>query len=31
MMVPGDVVRGVEVHVEVARAIDDWLASGFDD
>jgi predicted alpha/beta-hydrolase family hydrolase len=25
MMVPGDSVRGVSVHVEVQRAIDDWL------
>jgi predicted alpha/beta-hydrolase family hydrolase len=25
MLVPGDSVRGVSVHVEVQRAIDDWL------
>ena len=25
-MRPGDVVRGVEKHVEVDRAVDDWLA-----
>jgi hypothetical protein len=28
MVRPGDVVRGVEAHVEVVRAIDHWLASG---
>ncbi len=27
MLRPGDVVRGVESHVEVARAVDDWLAA----
>lgn len=27
MMTPGDVVRGVEAHVEVARAVDRWLAT----
>ena len=28
MLFPGDVVRGAEAHVEVVRAIDNWLASG---
>jgi hypothetical protein len=28
MLVPGDVIRGAEAHVEVTRAVDDWLASG---
>ncbi|HET8665074.1 MAG TPA: hypothetical protein VFM08_12220 [Nocardioides sp.] len=28
MLLPGDVVRGVEAHVEAARAVDDWLRSG---
>lgn len=28
MLLPGDVVRGAEAHVEVARAVDNWLASG---
>jgi len=27
LMTPGDVVRGVEAHVEVVRAIDTWLAA----
>ena len=27
LMTPGDVVRGVEAHVEVVRAIDAWLAA----
>ena len=27
ILVPGDLVRGVEEHVEVARAVVDWLAA----
>jgi len=27
MTLPGDVVRGAEMHVDVVRAVDSWLAS----
>jgi predicted alpha/beta-hydrolase family hydrolase len=29
MLKPGDAIRGAEAHVEVTRAVDDWLAAAF--
>jgi predicted alpha/beta-hydrolase family hydrolase len=28
LLMPGDVIRGAEAHVQVVRAVDDWMSSG---